>query len=147
MKNYVLKQIYKPSVDWHYLVLEASKINVYESKVWNIYVLYTFDFHFDFHWRTKCAKKINIDSQWIKFLHFRAFSLEWTTLWTTLKRFDLYESDLAHAVFWMRIISKLSDETQIPAANILKILYFIGFRWNKPKKLKNQAPLSLYLRP
>jgi hypothetical protein len=35
--------------------------------------------------------------------------------------FDLFESDLAYAVFWMRIISKLSDETQIPEANFSKI--------------------------
>jgi hypothetical protein len=40
----------------------------------------------------------------------------------------------------MRIISKLSDETQIPAANFSKILYCIGFHSNKSKKFKNQAP-------
>jgi hypothetical protein len=43
----------------------------------------------------------------------------------------------------MRIISKLSDEMQIPAANFSKNLYFIGFHLNKSKKLKN--PPRLYL--
>jgi hypothetical protein len=45
----------------------------------------------------------------------------------------------------MRIISKLSDEMQIPASNFSNNLYLIGFHLKKSKKLKKLAPPRLYL--